>query len=199
MEELMRASQESWHTFTRTQKLAAVATNAMTLSRPLITSIVGRRGKQLDHEWTWSDTALMGLGFLTDLEGGIARYYSAQTRLGGALDPLADKIATNMQEFVLARRHEESPTRVGLRLARDIGVSALRHNVINSTHGKAEIQATTIGKVNSALRQSAIVMATSPLGDTYPRLRTGMQNASLATTLLSGAITAKRLLDAKRA
>jgi phosphatidylglycerophosphate synthase len=198
MNELMRSTQESWQHFTRTQKLAAVATNALTLSRPLITSIVSRRGADLNHEWNWGDTTLLGVGFLTDLEGGIARRFAAQTRLGGALDPLADKMATNMQEAALAYRHEESFTRTGLRLARDIGISALRHHVVNETAGEVQIQATGVGKLNTVIRKSAIAFATSPIGEKHPALRSSLQYASLATTLLSGAITARRLLEAKR-
>jgi phosphatidylglycerophosphate synthase len=196
--EIIHSTAESWRSFSTIQKLAAVATNGLTIARPLITSVVSRRGLDKDHVWTTGDAGLLGTAYLTDLEGGIARAYDAQTRLGGALDPVADKLATNMQELVLAHRGEESYARAGTRLARDIGISALRRYASNSSAGTAEINATTIGKANTAFRKGAVVFATSPLGARYPRIRTGLQYASTATTVVSGAVTAKRLLQQKK-
>jgi phosphatidylglycerophosphate synthase len=194
MGELLKETQESWQRFSAIQKVAAVATNALTISRPLITSVVSKRGLDKSHEWTPSDTTTLAVGYLTDLEGGIARAAGAQTKLGGILDPVADKIATNMQEMVLAYRGEESYTNVALKLARDIGISALRKYALAKTSGVAKVSAGLAGKANTAFRKSQIVFATSPLGKKYPRVRSGLQTASMIATVASGVVTGAKIV-----
>lgn len=194
MGEVLRRTQESWQRFSTVQKLAAVATNALTISRPLVTGVVSKRGLNKTHEWNMGDTTTLAAGYLTDLEGGIARAAEAQTKIGGILDPMADKIATNMQEIVLAYRGEESYMNVGLKLVRDIGISALRKYALSETGGAATVSAGFAGKANTAFRKSTIVFATSSLGKKYPRVRSALQTTSTAATVASGLITARKLL-----
>lgn len=202
MGEVMKETRESWDHFSRTQKLAAVVVNGLTISRPILSGIVSKRGLDSNHEWSMDDATLLSGAYLTDLEGGIARLAGAQTKLGGILDPLADKIATGTQELVLAHRGEESYANVGIRIARDIGISALRRQALKKTAGTASVSAGWPGKANTAFRKSTIVFATSPLGNRYPRTRSALQLASAASTLLSGVATGRKLIkqinEAKR-
>jgi hypothetical protein len=70
----------------------------------------------------------------------------------------------------------------------------LRRHALAKTNGEASVKANWTGKVNTALRQGTIAFASSPLGERFPGVRTGLQIASTATTLASGAATAYSLL-----
>jgi phosphatidylglycerophosphate synthase len=193
MRELLKETNETWRDFSPQQKIGAAVTNLLTVSRPILSGIVSARGTDIAREWTTSDTALLAAAYTTDLEGNVARATGAQTKLGGILDPMADKIAMNTHEALLSYRGEESTVRFGMRVARDIAISALRRQTLAKTDGHANVSAGKAGKFNTALRQGVDLFATSPLGKKYPRTRTALQVASTATTVVSGVITARNL------
>lgn len=199
MEKQRKTPQEIITTGSTKERLAFTAATALTIARPILAGVVAKRGLDRKHDWTTTDAALLSAAYLTDLEGNVARAGNAETDFGAAADPFADKAATNPHEIVLAMRGEDSPTRVGARLARDVALTGIRIHVKNSTNGRAEIGANKINKVNSGLRQVTDIFATSPFGRKYPRVRTGLQIASTALTLATGIYAGTKMLrDARR-
>jgi|GEM_PF-4114117 len=180
------------------ERAAFIAATALTLARPLIAGFVSHRGIDKKHEWTASDATQLAGAYLTDMEGSVARLGNAQTEFGAKIDPIADKLATNPHEIVLATRGEDSMARVGIRLARDVAISGLRAYAKHATVGRAKTAANWSGKSNTLLRQSTNVFATSPLGKKHPTLRTSLQVASTALTIGSGIYTGVKLLQEVR-
>lgn len=193
MKEILTQTKEQWAEFSPEQKAAASSATALTVARPILAVSAAMRGLNRNHEWTSSDAMQLGAAYLTDLEGNIARAANAETALGGALDPMADKIASAVPEIVMASRGEESWTNVAVKLARDIGISALRSHALKETDGRVSISAGWSGKANTALRQGVNVFAMSPLGDKYPKARRTLQTLSALATIASGVHTGYKL------
>ena len=126
MKEALTQTKDEWAKFSPAQKAAAISATALTVTRPILAVSAAARGLDRDRTWTSGDAKQLGIAYLTDLEGTIARTADAETALGGALDPIADKIASAAPEIVMASRGEESWTNVAIKLTRDLGISALR-------------------------------------------------------------------------
>jgi phosphatidylglycerophosphate synthase len=193
MREILTQTKEQWDGFSPEQKVAAASATALTVARPVLAVSAAARGLDHDRAWTSGDAMQLGAAYLTDLEGNIARAADAETALGGAGDPMADKIASAAPEIVMATRGEESWTNVAIKLARDIGISALRSHVLQKTEGRVSISAGWSGKANTALRQVTNVVTMSPLGEKYPKTRRSLQTLSALATVASGVHTGYKL------
>lgn len=199
MREVLTQTKNQWAEFSPQQKAAAATATALTAARPILAVSAAARGIDHDREWTSGDAVQLGAAYLTDLEGNIARAAKAQTALGGALDPMADKIASAVPEIIMASRGEETWTNVTIKLARDIGISALRSNVLKETEGRVSISAGLSGKANTAFRQGVNVFAMSPLGEKYPKTRRTLQTISALATVASGVHTGYKLWKSAKA
>ncbi len=193
MKEALTQTKDEWAKFSPAQKAAAISATALTVTRPILAVSAAARGLDRDRTWTSGDAKQLGIAYLTDLEGTIARTADAETALGGALDPIADKIASAAPEIVMASRGEESWTNVAIKLTRDLGISALRSHALKETDGRVSISAGWSGKANTAFRQVTNVVAMSPLGEKYPKTRRTLQAISALATVASGIHTGYKL------
>jgi len=184
---------QRWPEFSLSQKIAAVAVNAITLSRPVLMGAAAHR-RRGQETLTATDAALVGAAYLTDLEGNLARRTNTQTAMGEILDRTVDRVTTNMLEATLVSEGRESPKRYGLRLARTLAITGLRHYIRTRTDSP-DFTSHPMTRPSSAFRQGVNVFAASPLGDKYPKVRSGLQTLATATTVVSGIADAKKLMD----
>src|SRR5687767_9929585 len=179
----------------RKGKIAAITAMGFTIMRPLIIAGVAWQGRDAEQPWSWKHTLQAAAGYATDAEGQIVRRFDATTHLGIAADPIADKLAMGTHEFALCLRGEQSVADTSLRFFRDVAISAIRRGVKSETNGKASVGANNWGKLNTATRMIVNTAATSPLAERFPNILRFAQHATTALTLISGAITGKRLLQ----
>lgn len=172
------------------RRAAALAPNALTITRlltapALVVVYAALEAPAADA----AALALFSLGAATDaLDGWAARRFGAVTRLGAALDPIADKalIAAALLALGFARIGPElwfwAPA--ALILGREALVSALRARL-----GPARLPVSNLGKWKTATQSAALwfLIGAPLLGSLAPWLGALLLWLAAALGLLSGA------------
>lgn len=191
-------SLQQWQDFSPEQKAGAVAAGALTLAKPAIAAVATVRIIRSEQA-SWTNTALVAGGFVTDVDGKVARAFDAETHWGAVADPLADKASMAMVESGLAaRRGTLARVLLGLRVTRDVAVSATRRYMLTNGNNGNGVRANGYGKASTTGRMTVAILGSSPIGERHPRLVDAADVASTALTLFSGGVTILRLVRSRR-
>ena len=127
---------------------------------------------------------LVVAGFSDGLDGFLAKRFDWRTRLGGLLDPAADKILTSAAFISLVELGLAPAWMVVVVVAREFAVSALRS--VAALQNVA-IAASASGKIKTALQIIAISLAivSEKLGE-FQKLAPAMMWAAVLATIWSG-------------
>lgn len=141
----------------------------------------------LQREYTSALILFAVAGFSDGLDGYLAKHYNWQSRLGGLLDPLADKALLMASFLVLAATGLIPIWLVLIAVCRDLVIvgGALYYNFAIE-----ELQASPslVSKLNTLLQILLVILVVTDAGP-YPLpdpLLEGLQWALLSTVLLSG-------------
>jgi CDP-diacylglycerol--glycerol-3-phosphate 3-phosphatidyltransferase len=128
--------------------------------------------------------AIFVTGAATDgLDGYLARRYSARTRTGQWLDPLADKILVSTPVVIMTALGDFPLWAAIVLVAREIGVSVLRAYL--GLRGRS-MPASRGAKVKTTLQLLAVTMYILPLGAGADGLRLSLLLAAVVMTVLTG-------------
>jgi phosphatidylglycerophosphate synthase len=121
-------------------------------------------------------TILRGAGYALDYVDG---YWAkrtvtptnngAVTELGAIIDPLADKFNNSLNEIALVQQNKLHPLDLALRAFRDVSVTATRRHVTKHSQGKIDIKANRFGKLNTVIRDSVNLFASTKFADNHPK------------------------------
>jgi CDP-diacylglycerol--glycerol-3-phosphate 3-phosphatidyltransferase len=117
------------------------------------------------------------------LDGYLARRYSASTRTGQWLDPLADKILVSTPVVIMTALGDFPLWAAIVLVAREIGVSVLRAYL--GLRGRS-MPASRGAKVKTTLQLLAVTMYILPLGAGADGLRLSLLLAAVVMTVLTG-------------
>jgi CDP-diacylglycerol--glycerol-3-phosphate 3-phosphatidyltransferase len=117
------------------------------------------------------------------LDGYLARRYSASTRTGQWLDPLADKILVSTPVVIMTALGDFPLWAAIVLVAREIGVSVLRAYL--GLRGRS-MPASRGAKVKTTLQLLAVTMYILPLGAGADGLRLALLLAAVVMTVLTG-------------
>jgi len=175
-------TKEVWTDFTPEQKRAATLASAATFGRLALRVAVeyGQDSGRLSRKQAF--LAHVALDCADTLDGRIARAGNAVTPWGKVADPFADKVDFAIQDIARVRRGEMNVLEAGVRGARDVGSTVLRH--YESTHPSQEgarTAATWAGKASSILRAVA-----NRAGDVAPGSKMASVTRHAATAGLVG-------------
>ncbi|MES9995048.1 CDP-alcohol phosphatidyltransferase family protein [Desulfovibrio aminophilus] len=161
--------------------------NLLTISRILLTPafVVAFIGHRFDLAW-----GLFALAGLTDaLDGLLARLLHQRTRLGGMLDPLADKILLVTSYICLSMAGFLPAWLVALVVSRDaIIVGGLVLLNFWGVEVRDRIHPSVWGKLTTAAQISLVfvVMLQGSLGRSWPLLLDGLIFLAAVLTVVSG-------------
>ncbi|MGH2572254.1 MAG: CDP-diacylglycerol--glycerol-3-phosphate 3-phosphatidyltransferase [Actinomycetota bacterium] len=128
--------------------------------------------------------AIFVAGAATDgLDGYLARRYSASTRTGQWLDPLADKILVSTPVVIMTALGDFPLWAAIVLVARELGVSVLRAYL--GFRGRS-MPASRGAKVKTTLQLLAVTMYILPLGAGADGVRVGLLLAAVVMTVLTG-------------
>jgi CDP-diacylglycerol--glycerol-3-phosphate 3-phosphatidyltransferase len=106
---------------------------------------------------TWINyfaAVLFGLASMTDFfDGYVARLWNASTKLGGIIDPLADKMLMLAAFLALMEINRASPWAIYLILSREFFITGIR--VMAAGSGK-DVSASALGKYKTGLQIAAV-------------------------------------------
>ena len=142
----------------------------------------------LEREYTWALVLFAIAGFSDGLDGFLAKQFNWQSRLGGLLDPLADKALLMSSFLVLGATGLIPIWLVVAALCRDLVImgGALYYNF---TVEEVQAAPTLVSKLNTLLQILLVILVTMNAGP-FP-LNTawleGLEWALLITVLWSGA------------
>lgn len=185
---------ELWPKLSTTQRFGACAASLITLAGP-VARLINESRRDNDAAITLQQFAAnVAIDLRDGLDGKVARATGGVTPFGKELDPLADKIDFLIQEIAMVRRGELPASQLGLRVARDAIVTALRSHVMDISGGEAHVGAAWYGKASTATRQVSNRMTGLPFEESRPTLRRLHQSAATALLIYSGAKNIQGLL-----
>jgi len=187
---------ELWPKLSRTQKLGAGAASIVTVSGPVLRTLLEFRQGTATEIDTKQRLLHLALDARDKLDGTIAKSANAVTPLGKELDPLMDKIDFAIQELHQVRRGQLAVGHVAIRLARDIAVTLVRSHVMAATNGEVNVGAGWHGKTSTFLRIASL-RATGLAAN--PKFETIHQTAATTAIVLSGAKNIHDLMAVKNA
>jgi phosphatidylglycerophosphate synthase len=190
---------QNWDKMEPGQKLGATAALIVTTARPVFRAL--HESQRGNNQETTPPQLIMDIALdVSDkLDGTIARSADGVTPLGKELDPFMDKIDFLIQEAAQYRRGTLPLGHVAVRLARDVIVTLLRSHVNAATHGQVDISAGWQGKASTFGRLASLRMTGLPGEHDHPIVRSTHQSIATGLVIASGALNAKKLLDAKAA
>lgn len=137
-----------------------------------------------DRTASYVAAAIFVAGAATDgLDGYLARRYSARTRTGQWLDPLADKILVSTPVVTMTALGDFPLWGAIVLVARELGVSILRAYL--GLRGRS-MPASRGAKIKTTLQLLAVTMFILPLGADADWLRLTLLIAAVAMTVLTG-------------
>jgi CDP-diacylglycerol--glycerol-3-phosphate 3-phosphatidyltransferase len=137
-----------------------------------------------DQTTSYVAAAIFVAGAATDgLDGYLARRYSARTRTGQWLDPLADKILVSTPVVTMTALGDFPLWAAIVLVARELGVSALRAYL--GLRGRS-MPASRGAKIKTTLQLLAVTMFILPLGADADWLRLALLIAAVVMTVLTG-------------
>ncbi len=126
--------------------------NLLTIARILLTIPICLLVYIENHAGNLSAFILFSIAGITDfLDGYIARKYNLGSKLGKALDPIADKVLVSSLLVVLTNLGYSNPAFAVLIIAREIIVSGIRE-VAGSTSQADDFAVTNIAKAKTSLQ-----------------------------------------------
>ncbi len=123
--------------------------NILTVFRILLTAPIVYA--LLTHHYTWAFYVLLVAGITDSIDGFLARHYHWSSRLGSALDPLADKILMVSVFLTLAYLEQVPLWFLGMVILREI-VLVTGTIILRLVAGPYEIHPIWISKVNTFLQ-----------------------------------------------
>ena len=127
---------------------------------PVFVTMVVLFDREAVH-YRWLALGVFVLASVSDgIDGYIARAYDQRTKLGAALDPLADKLLINIA-FVFLAWNREFETQIPLWLpvlilSRDSAI-AIGAYFINEQFGPLKVSPRMLGKVNTTVQMACII------------------------------------------
>ncbi|XGV98660.1 MAG: CDP-diacylglycerol--glycerol-3-phosphate 3-phosphatidyltransferase [Leptolyngbya sp. BL-A-14] len=160
----------------------------ITVSRLLAVPLLLYGLRSAMAEWQWLALLVFLLAAGTDwLDGYLARKLNQVTELGKFLDPLVDKLLVLAPLLSLVELGRVPAWGVFLILARELTIAGWRVNP--KLQGNTAIQGANLwGKLKTVTQIVAIALLIAPLGDTWHLPALIAFWASVALTLISGAI-----------
>lgn len=169
------------HEFSPLQKVGWLAVMGATAIRPFLTST--GTIDYLKNGASWRAAATVGVGDLTDVEGGAARQWGVTTNLGGTLDRLSDKISMLPVEAGLCATGRLSCGDAVVRTLRDIFVTKVRGNVSSDTSSRS----TNLNRASTALRMVVNDLCLMPVqNERFKHATRKMQRVSTCVVVASG-------------
>jgi len=141
----------------------------------------------LNHHYQSAMLLFFVAGISDALDGFLARQFRWQSRLGGILDPLADKFLLVSSYLCLGWLHALSWWLVGLVVLRDV-IIVMGAVVYNFRVEKLDAQPSLVSKLNTGLQILLVLMVVYDLGFSAlsESLLQGMMWTVALTTLWSG-------------
>lgn len=167
--------------------------NALTLSRLALTPPLV---VLLDRDLWMPALAVFIAAMATDaLDGYLARSRGLVTDFGRLMDPVADKLLIGAAFVCLAAIERIDPWAVALILVREAAVSGIR---MAARREGTVISANRLGKAKT-ITQTVAVVVLIMVADPHAAAVQALVGATVAITLLSGAVYAANYLAARRA
>lgn len=182
-----------WPELSKTQKLGAAAASIVTLSGPVLRTLLEHRRGLLSTDIKHRLLHIV-LDTRDKLDGTIAKSTDGATPFGKELDPLMDKIDFAIQELWQVRRKQLTVGHVAIRLARDIAVTLVRSHVAAATNGEVSVAAGWQGKTSTFLRIVSLRATGLNLSAKFESVH---QAAATTAIVLSGAKNIYDLMAAK--
>ena len=180
-EQIAEARHKFTHEFSPRQKAGWITVMGATALRPFITA--AGTIDYLRNGPSWRAAAIVGIGDLSDLEGGAARLWKVTTNLGGTLDRLSDKISMLPPELALYSTGRLSLGDLAIRTTRDVIVTKIRGNVSNDTSSRS----TNFNRASTALRMITNDLCLSPIyNKRFAKTARALHHTSTAVIVASG-------------
>lgn len=122
----------------------------------------------------------------------------ASTEFGGVADPLADKFNNTLNEISLVQSGKLRQSDLMIRALRDVGITGIRRHITKHTNGDVDVKANAFGKLNTAVRDSVNLYASTKSATRHPHINRTLQAGANIYSIASGVYTAYRLIQAYR-
>lgn len=177
--------------------LANRITIARLLSLPVLCFLIWNYTREQPQYRYWAFGLFVAAALSDGLDGIIARRLHQKTRFGTVLDPLADKLLTNVI-FVFLAANERFETHVPywmppILIVRD-AVIVLGAYTLNRYYGSIEVHARLFGKITTAIQMLTIaaVLLEAPFAQELLWATLVVAGISLADYLYDGVTRARK-------